>query len=356
MVIRKVLAGAGTFHEKTYCYSDLAKSVAEIRSVLPKDVEMDFMLIEGSRPERRDEACRRLLEEFTKADTLLHMLKLEDLPNTDKHWEWSSRQRICYKENYMAKRALDDYDAFLSWEVDVVPPAKEFEKRWPVWAKHAEAGHVVSALMPHNQEGDTKNFLAYNFHPAQLKVDDAVAMEHFVEYTKDGVVVKREPLRIKDKPKIDALVLCTERSKCREYKKYECNGSDRKCVRYVPPQTELEVTTSAAWTIDNPKWVTDNYGNKTLQMTLLSTRPVRDIKTIPTEPDGLIRCHGGHMGFTLIPSKLFEKYAFRYKPHVRHHPDSWFFLDLAKDDIPSYVDPSLEVVHNHREWSGEVTW
>jgi len=366
---RKILAGSGTFFEKAYAYEKLAKSVAEARSVLPDNVALDFVLLVGDRPDKKAEDLTAINNAFHAAGTPVTVLDMDDMPDTENHWQWNSRRIIWYKENYLADLALRRYTDFLSWEADVATTGDLFKKRIELWLEHSAKGQVMCAMMPYNDVDapDKKKYLAYNFIPAQLRVDEPVQIASFVTKlrpSKHGVRSSSRRFKFSKKNDNDDLVLCEQRKQCitwlnttKENADKGCQGSNHQCPGYAPPEG-VEVYQEAAWAIADPKLKPgkDGTGSDDYIMTQLGSKPVKDLLTLPKAPDGLFRAHGGHLGFTLIPAYLFRRIHFRYKPWVKQHPDTWFFLDCAKKDIPVFLDLDWFVEHDHREWSKEVGW
>ena len=365
-----------------YAYDKLARSVAEARSVLPENVTLDFTLVVGDRPEKKAEDLVAIDNAFHAAGTPVTIVDMDDLPDTDEHWTWNSRRVICFKENYLADLAYRKYTDFLSWEVDCTVQAADFQRRLPLWLDHASHGHVMCAMMPYNYElvaaggkpkqpaGEStptatpepvkQKFIAYLFLPQQLQAEEPIQIASFVtreKMTKHGIKSSSKRFKFDKKNDVDDLVLCEIRKQCITWMNEKCQGSNHDCKDYAPPP-EYDVYQEAVWAVANPKLKPGRDGTHTddYTPTMLQTIPIEDIFKQPRTPEGLYRAHGGHLGFTLIPAFLFRRLRFRYKPWVNQHPDTWFFFDCAKKNIPMFLDMELVAAHDHREWSSEVSW
>jgi len=69
-----------------------------------------------------------------------------------------------------------------------------------------------------------------------------------------------------------------------------------------------------------------------------------------------IKVFGCGLGATLIRRDIFEHHniKFRFNPTQQVYPDSFFYEDLFLKNIPAYMDTSLILDHDSRDWGKNI--
>lgn len=67
---------------------------------------------------------------------------------------------------------------------------------------------------------------------------------------------------------------------------------------------------------------------------------------------GLRKVHGCGLGATLISRRIFLRFPFYYDSRMgKKHPDVYFYSDLSDNNIPVYVDTSINIPHEPSDWN-----
>ncbi len=64
----------------------------------------------------------------------------------------------------------------------------------------------------------------------------------------------------------------------------------------------------------------------------------------------ITKVNGIHMGMTLIPRVIMERFKFRFEPAVMQHDDTFWSLDLSKHNVLMYCDGFVTPEHLFRDW------
>lgn len=91
-----------------------------------------------------------------------------------------------------------------------------------------------------------------------------------------------------------------------------------------------------------PKWVEElnSYGTRLLTQ--------EEGAKVPNS--GLIEVHAGGFGCCLIHKRVFKEVVFTYDPRYMGHSDIYFFNDLFRKGIKTYVDTNVFCEHDHSDW------
>ena len=91
----------------------------------------------------------------------------------------------------------------------------------------------------------------------------------------------------------------------------------------------------------------ESYGLKKQAMNL-------KFKESISQSNKFIQVYSCGLGCTLISKDIFKNYniKFRYDPNVTAvAPDSFFYEDLFKNNIPVYLDTNIILEHNSKDWN-----
>ena len=356
----RILSGTGAFSDKEYAYETAARAVKEIAAVLRCDNIFDYIVIENSPPEKAKDSRKLLIDTFVKEYPTFNELDIEEIPGSEKFHECCARDKLCYLQKWFGDLTQRKYDALLAWDIDCTVSGPDFALRWPIWKKHLEAGHVVFAPIKDLSKSNRPVPTAYLFHPSQLKGnnDEPVNLANFTiteTRTKKGIKTRNKRFKLAKKFETDDLVLCVTRHQCPTWMNRACEGSNLHCEKYSAPQDKTTVSQAVVWAVANPHMGKDAEGKENFMLTQLNAMPLKLDKAKPDD-EGMLRCHGGAMGFALIPASVLRRFKPRYKRWVNDSPETWFFFDLARAGISVYLDTKLTVVHNGRKWSEAMKW
>ncbi len=70
----------------------------------------------------------------------------------------------------------------------------------------------------------------------------------------------------------------------------------------------------------------------------------------------LKRSYSSGIGCTLIARWVLEKIPFRFERGAKEHPDTFFYEDCFKNQIPCYTDTSINLRHLNISWAENVDY